>query len=117
MKTFTDHWVYRFDYYDFTDTKDRVEDAEGLYKAAAQIKELVAVEAREHGIPSERVVVGGFSQGGAVSVLTGLTIEKQIAGLFILSSYIPLRKETEEVNCPKLHEKSSLVNLYVPKRS
>jgi predicted esterase len=42
------------------------------------------------GIPAERIVLGGFSQGGAMSLLTGLTARTKLAGIVGLSSWLPL---------------------------
>ncbi|MCJ1259290.1 hypothetical protein MMC24_007126 [Lignoscripta atroalba] len=42
----------------------------------------------EKGIPTSRIVLGGFSQGGAISLFTGLTCPDKLAGFFGLSSYL-----------------------------
>ena len=42
------------------------------------------------GVPSERIVLGGFSQGGAVSLFTGVTTPHKLAGIFGLSCYLVL---------------------------
>ena len=49
------------------------------------------------GTPPHRILLGGFSQGGAMSLLVGLTGEHQLAGLAILSSWLPLRNDFEHV--------------------
>lgn len=54
-------------------------------------------EEKEHKIAAERMVVGGFSQGGALAMMTALTMEKPIGGLLALSTYIPLRTKIGEV--------------------
>lgn len=54
--------------------------------------ELVEDE-RRAGIPSERIFVGGFSQGGVVALLAGLTSSIPLAGIVALSAYAPLRKK------------------------
>jgi len=43
----------------------------------------------EAGIPSERILLAGFSQGGAISLHTGLTYGKRLAGILALSTYLP----------------------------
>ena len=50
---------------------------------------MIAREA-ERGIPANRVVLAGFSQGGAVSLYTGPRYPERLAGLMVLSSYLPL---------------------------
>lgn len=87
----------RFDYYSFNAVK-RQEDEEGLRKAAKWIHNLIEKEITESNISSDRIVVGGISQGGAVSLLTGLTTERPLAGIFCLSTYIPLRSKVPEVS-------------------
>lgn len=42
------------------------------------------------GIPSERIVLGGFSQGAAMSIFTGVTTPLKLAGVFSLSGYLVL---------------------------
>jgi len=88
-----------FDYYSF-DIPNRAEDEKGLYSAVAWVNELISIEETQHHIPPERIIIGGLSQGGAVSLLTSITIQKPLAGLFALSTYIPLRKKTPEILTP-----------------
>ena len=65
------------------------EDEAGMLASVRTISQLVAEEV-DAGIPSERIIVGGFSQGSAISLLTGLTIERKIAGLVCLSGWLGL---------------------------
>lgn len=41
------------------------------------------------GIPHSRIVLGGFSQGGAMSYFTGYQLKTALAGVLVLSGYIP----------------------------
>ncbi|KAJ1918783.1 hypothetical protein H4219_002402 [Mycoemilia scoparia] len=68
------------------------EDEEGLLKSRDYIQGLVDKEV-EAGIPSDRIVLGGFSQGGAMTLLTGLTLKKKLAGMVVLSGYLPLHSK------------------------
>lgn len=43
------------------------------------------------GIPSNRIVLGGFSQGGALSILSGITAPTKLGGIIGLSSYLLLK--------------------------
>jgi len=88
-----------FDCYSF-DIPNRAEDEEGLYRAVNWINKLISIEETEHNIPPNRIIIGGLSQGGAVSLLTTITIKKPLAGLFALSTYIPLRRKTPEILTP-----------------
>ena len=49
----------------------------------------MAEEERQHGVTADRVVVGGFSQGGAVSLRAALTSPHQLGGCAALSCYLP----------------------------
>ncbi|KZT06519.1 uncharacterized protein LAESUDRAFT_700378 [Laetiporus sulphureus 93-53] len=65
------------------------EDEAGILAAAREINQLISAEV-DAGIPSSRIVLGGFSQGGAMSITTGLTSERKLAGVFVLSGWLPL---------------------------
>ena len=65
-----------------------VEDLAGFADTAAQIGTLIAREAAR-GIPAQRVVLAGFSQGGAVSLYMLGRYEQGLAGIMALSCYLP----------------------------
>lgn len=69
------------------DVQRRV-DEEQLRQSARQVQELVERETGR-GIESQRIVIAGFSQGGAVALEAGLTFERRLAGILSLSSYFP----------------------------
>lgn len=74
-------------WYDITEIDiDRKIDNAGLIASAQQAALLIDREI-ERGIPSERIVLAGFSQGGAVSYQAALTYMQPLAGLLIMSSY------------------------------
>jgi phospholipase/carboxylesterase len=64
------------------------EDAAGFRDTDVQIRQLIAREA-ERGIPSNRIVLAGFSQGGAVSLYTAPRFPEKLAGVMALSCYLP----------------------------
>jgi len=70
---------------------DQPKDENGIKMAAAAIKEIIDSE-MEAGIPSRRIVLGGFSQGGAVALYTGLTLPYTLAGILALSTWLPMYK-------------------------
>lgn len=70
------------------------EDERGLRDSQALIEALIARE-NGRGIPSERIVLAGFSQGGVVTLQTGLRHGKALAGLMVLSAYLPLAPVVE----------------------
>jgi phospholipase/carboxylesterase len=71
----------------------RIEDEPGLRKSATEIESLIALE-NARGVPSSRIVLMGFSQGCAMTLLTGLRHHKRLAGLAGLSGYLPLAATT-----------------------
>jgi phospholipase/carboxylesterase len=69
------------------------EDEAGLRASRDAIEVLLARE-KERGIPAERIVVAGFSQGCAMALLTGLRHAERLAGIVALSGYLPLAATT-----------------------
>jgi phospholipase/carboxylesterase len=65
------------------------EDEAGIRQAAGAVSELVRREVRR-GVAAERIVLAGFSQGGAVALHTALREPSRLAGVVALSSYLPL---------------------------
>ncbi|XP_069751817.1 acyl-protein thioesterase 2 isoform X1 [Narcine bancroftii] len=70
---------------------DVVEDETGIKKAADCIKAIIEYEIK-NGIPSHRIILGGFSQGGALSLYTALTCRHKLGGVIALSCWLPLHK-------------------------
>jgi phospholipase/carboxylesterase len=64
------------------------EDVAGFRDTDVQIRQLIAKE-NERGIPANRIVLAGFSQGGAVSLYTALRFRESLAGVMALSCYLP----------------------------
>ncbi len=50
----------------------------------------------EKGIPSDRIILGGFSQGGAISLFAGITCPQKLAGIVGLSSYLLMEGKVKE---------------------
>lgn len=86
--------TYRFDIYSFG--FQTTEDEKGMIESKKLIEQVVTDEVNS-GTPSERIFLGGFSQGGTMSLLVGLTGERKFAALAILSSWLPLRKKFKTV--------------------
>ncbi|GAA5853155.1 hypothetical protein JCM8547_000219 [Rhodosporidiobolus lusitaniae] len=63
------------------------EDEKGMLASVAAINKLIAEEV-DAGIPSERVVCGGFSQGAVIAYLTALTSERKLGGVIALSGFL-----------------------------
>jgi len=67
----------------------RREDAAGVRASQAAVEELLARETKR-GIPASRLVLAGFSQGGAIALQTGLRHPERLAGIMALSTYLPV---------------------------
>ncbi len=74
----------------------RDQDEEGIAHSTALVHALIAREI-SRGIPSSRIVLAGFSQGGAIAAHVALRYPQRLAGLMMLSSYLlfPDRLSTE----------------------
>lgn len=70
------------------DRKGLVDEA-GIRQSAERVQDLIAAE-RKDGVAADRIVVAGFSQGGAIALYTVLRHPERLAGLMALSTYLPL---------------------------
>ena len=68
---------------------ERREDAAGVREAQARIEALIARE-RTRGVAAGRIVLAGFSQGGAMTLHTGLRHAERLAGILALSCFLPV---------------------------
>lgn len=67
----------------------RREDEAGLRRSQAAVQAIIDSE-RARGIPANRIVLAGFSQGCAMTLLAGLRAPERLAGLVGMSGYLPL---------------------------
>jgi len=63
-------------------------DAQGVAQSVAEVEALIARE-QERGVPASRLLLAGFSQGGAITLAAGLRRSVPLAGLIGLSTYLP----------------------------
>lgn len=63
-------------------------DSQGIEESIQQVEALIAREL-ERGIAAERLLLAGFSQGGAIALAAGLRRKAPVAGLIALSTYLP----------------------------
>jgi phospholipase/carboxylesterase len=68
------------------------QDEAGIRRSSEQLRALIEEQIRG-GIDSRRIVLVGFSQGGAIALHTALRFEQPLAGLMALSSYLPLEDQ------------------------
>ena len=73
----------------------RREDEAGLRSSQASIEALLARE-KARGMPANRMVVEGFSQGCAMALMVGLRHAETLAGLVCMSGYLPLADKTAQ---------------------
>lgn len=73
---------------------ERKFNAAQLLVSAAAVHALIDREI-ERGIPSDRILIAGFSQGGAVNYQAGLTYDKPLAAMIALSTYFPTAEAIE----------------------
>lgn len=71
------------------------EDKAGILESMALFHSLIKDEI-SGGIPADRIVLGGFSQGGAMSILSGVTAPVKIGGIVGLSSWLLLQQTFKE---------------------
>jgi phospholipase/carboxylesterase len=70
-------------------TNDGRQDAAGIRASQKQVEALIERE-KTRGIACHRIVLAGFSQGGAIALHTGLRYPERLAGILALSTYLPL---------------------------
>jgi phospholipase/carboxylesterase len=73
-------------WYDILQLGGGPEDEKGLRASQKLTEDLV----RAQGLPANRIVLAGFSQGGAIALLTALRYPERLAGVMALSTYLPL---------------------------
>lgn len=90
-------------WYDIHDAAfTRREDEAGIRQSDDLVRELIRRE-QARGVPGNRIVLAGFSQGGAMALFTGLRHEAPLAGILALSTYLPLAERLEEERHPANH--------------
>ena len=81
-------------WYDITSLQfdKRSQDVTGTEKSRALVEQLITRE-NQRGISTDRIMLAGFSQGGAIALHTALRHENALAGVIALSTYLPLADE------------------------
>lgn len=81
-----------FDIFDWPIGVSARDDRDGLLASTSKLHEIVAGLEAE-GVPADKIVIGGFSQGGAISLLACHRYEKTLAGCVCLSGWLTLKEE------------------------
>ncbi len=76
-------------------TPDAPQDEKGIQESQAYIESLIGKEVAR-GIPENRIMLAGFSQGGAIALQTALRHKQALAGVLALSTYLPLKANLEK---------------------
>jgi phospholipase/carboxylesterase len=76
-----------FDLYDLD--RSHAEDSDGIRQSGELVSALID-HVRAQGVPAQRIVLAGFSQGGAIALYAGLRYPERLAGILALSTYLPL---------------------------
>ena len=77
-------------WYDIFSLAERERQDEAGIRGSARVVENLIQQERARGIPASRIVLAGFSQGGAIALHTGLRHPERLGGILELSTYLPL---------------------------
>ena len=81
-------------------TVDSREDTQGIRQSQLYIESLINAEI-SRGIPANKIVIAGFSQGGAMALHTALRFKQSLAGVIALSAYLPLQAKLATEKTPE----------------
>ncbi|HEY6643183.1 alpha/beta hydrolase [Povalibacter sp.] len=76
-----------------------VEDDAGIRESAQVVNDYIQQQ-NAAGLPTARIVVAGFSQGGAIALHTGVRCPQRLAGILALSTYLPLQSSVAAEAAP-----------------
>jgi phospholipase/carboxylesterase len=82
-------------WYDILQLGGGREDEAGIRESQASLEKLISVQ-KQKGIPARKIVLAGFSQGGAIALQTALRHAERLAGVMALSTYLPLQNKLEK---------------------
>ena len=84
-------------WYDIVGLDERSnESCKGIDVSVATVRSILQKEHESTGLPYNRMVLAGFSQGGALSLFTGMQLpdaNNKLAGIVIMSGYLPAAKQ------------------------
>ena len=84
--------------------RDRLIDDKGMIEKAAMYVDSIVEEQMKNGIKAKNIVVGGFSQGGAIALTHALKSKYEIGGYVGLSTYLPMSSSYEKESLDKKKE-------------
>jgi len=86
-------------WYDILQFGGGPEDDAGIRASQGLVEELIAKE-KKKGLPAEKIVMAGFSQGGAIALQTALRYPERLAGVLALSTYLPQAASLQSERSP-----------------
>jgi phospholipase/carboxylesterase len=86
-------------WYDIFQLGGGPEDEAGIRASRRKIEELISEE-KEKGLSAAKIVMAGFSQGGAIALQTALRYPERLAGVLALSCYLPLAASLQSERSP-----------------
>jgi phospholipase/carboxylesterase len=81
-------------WYDILQMGGGPEDEAGIRESQVQLEKLISAQ-QQKGIPARKIVLAGFSQGGAIVLQTALRLAERLGGVMALSTYLPLQSMVE----------------------
>lgn len=97
----------RFDIKAFGAGFSHGEDEKGMLETVGLLQGLIDAEVAA-GIDPSRIILGGFSQGAAMTLLTGLTTPTKLGGLVVLSGWLPMKEKIKSASLYDLSSTSSI---------
>jgi len=98
-------------WYDIVGLDERSnENCKGLPESRARLEGILKTEHETTGLPYSRMVLAGFSQGAALSLFTGLQLDQSLAGVVVLSGYLPAASQfkPKQLSTPVYHGHGSM---------
>jgi phospholipase/carboxylesterase len=86
------------------------EDETGVRESVRYIHELIEAE-HQAGVPYEKIILAGFSQGGAIALYAGLTLPIKIGGVIALSTYVPISSMFQK-DCTKASQQTPILMIH-----
>jgi len=74
---------------------DSQQDKDGIQQVSGKLQSLIEAEIAR-GIPSNKIILVGYSQGGALAIHTALRYPKKLGGAMLLSSYLPVAESVDK---------------------
>lgn len=93
-------------WYDIVGLDERSnENCAGIETSRERVSQILKEEHEATGLPYSRMVLAGFSQGGALSLFTGLQLQNALAAIVVMSGYLPAvsKIKFDQVSVPILH--------------